>query len=158
MALLSKSCIYGIRAAILIAVKDDDDYVSIKDIASELNLSSHFLTKVLQLLTKKGILLSHQGPKGGVKFVKRTKNIKLIEIVGAIDGLGIFEECALGLRGCGALKPCPLHEQWSYYRQELKILFEKEDLAKLAENVKSAGLRLRTLDHIDLMELKKKKK
>lgn len=155
MALLSKSCIYGIRAAILIAVKDNSNYVSIKDIAKELNLSYHFLTKILQQLTNEGILQSLQGPNGGVKFVKEANEIKLIEIVVAIDGYEIFEGCALGLNGCGVLSPCPLHEQWSIYKEVLKKLFEVEDLQKLAENVKDAGLRLRTLDQIDILNMNK---
>lgn len=152
MALLSKSCMYGIRASILIAIKSKGKYVSIKTLAKELNLSAHFLTKILQELTQKGILESYQGPKGGVKFVKATEDIKLIEIVAAIDGYEIFEECALGLRGCGILSPCPLHNQWSIYKAELRQLFEQENLAKLADNVKEAGVRLRTLDKIDILK------
>jgi Rrf2 family protein len=149
---------YGIRASILIAIMSKDEFVSIKKLASELNLSAHFLTKILQQLTQKGILESYQGPKGGVKFIKKTEDIKLIEIVAAIDGYEIFEECALGLRGCGILSPCPLHDQWSVYKAELRQLFEEENLAKLAENVKEAGVRLRTLDRIDILKFDKWKK
>ena len=158
MALLSKSCVYGIRAAILLAIKGKADYMSIKDIAEDLNLSAHFLTKILQQLTHEGLLLSHRGPKGGVKFSRPAREIKLIEIVAAIDGLELFEECALGLHGCGTATPCPLHEKWSEHKVVLRTLFETEDLEKLAFNVEDAGLRLRTLSQQDILEFNKNKK
>lgn len=157
MALLSKSCVYGIRAAILMAIKGNKDFISIKNIAEDLNLSAHFLTKILQQLTQEGLLLSHRGPKGGVKFRKQTKNIKLIEIVAAIDGLELFEECALGLYGCGKTTPCPLHDKWAEHKIVLRSLFENESLEKLANNVKDAGLRLRTLSQQDIFEVNKSK-
>jgi Rrf2 family protein len=132
--------------------------MSIKDIAEELNLSAHFLTKILQQLTHKGLLLSHRGPKGGVKFSRPAKEIRLIEIVAAIDGLELFEECALGLHGCGTATPCPLHEKWSEHKVVLRTLFETEDLEKLADNVQDAGLRLRTLSQLDILEFNRNKK
>ncbi|MFA7325815.1 MAG: Rrf2 family transcriptional regulator [Candidatus Kapaibacterium sp.] len=153
MALLSKSCVYGIRAAIYIASEADKGYISISQVAKELNLSSHFLTKILQELTSVNLLLSHKGPRGGVKFAKDTKKIKLIEIIGAIDGLELFTECALGLEGCGVYKPCPLHDSWTAHREALRNLFERENLYDLSENVKSAGLRLRTLNQQELLDL-----
>lgn len=157
MALLSKSCVYGIRAAILMAIKGNSNFLTIKDIADELNLSAHFLTKILQQLTLDGLLLSHRGPKGGVKFSRPAKDIKLIEIVAAIDGLELFEECALGLFGCGKSTPCPLHDKWAEHKVVLRSLFESKDLEKLANNVIDAGLRLRTLSQLDIMKIKKNK-
>lgn len=158
MALLSKSCVYGIRAAILMAIKGNADYMSIKDIANDLNLSAHFLTKILQQLTQEGLLISHRGPKGGVKFSRPSGEIKLIEIVAAIDGLELFEECALGLHGCGTATPCPLHEKWAEHKIVLRALFETETLEKLAENVLDSGLRLSTLSQLDIIEFNNAKK
>ena len=85
MALLSKSCVYGIRASIYIASEEENGFIPISQVAKELNLSPHFLTKILQELTNEDLLLSHKGPRGGVKFARDTSKIKLIEIIGAID-------------------------------------------------------------------------
>ena len=157
MALLSKSCVYGIRASIYIASEHENGYISISNVAKELNLSAHFLTKILQQLTSDNLLLSHKGPKGGVKFARDTKEIKLLEIIAAIDGMDLFDECALGLEGCGVYKPCPLHDSWTVHRNKLKELFHNESLYSLSENVKNAGLRLRTLNQQELLEFKSKK-
>ena len=108
-------------------------------------------------MTNEGLLLSHKGPKGGVKFSRDIYDIKLLEIIAAIDGMELFDECALGLEGCGVYKPCPLHDNWTVHRNKLKELFERESLGNLAENVKSAGLRLRTLNQDEILNIKKKK-
>ncbi|MDC1068767.1 Rrf2 family transcriptional regulator [Candidatus Kapabacteria bacterium] len=154
MALLSKSCIYGIRASIFVAIKyEEDKYLSIPQIANELQLSSHFLTKILQKLTIKEILLSYRGPNGGVKLKNNPEEVKLLEIIEAIDGLTLFEECALGLEGCGMYYPCPLHYSWSKHRESLMELFERETLKSLADSVNTAGFRLRTLDVANLTKV-----
>jgi Rrf2 family protein len=147
MALLSKACIYGIRASIYIAIEDGGNkFVPISKIAKELYLSSHFLTKILQELTKINLLESYKGPNGGVKLTKPAKDISLMEIVEAIDGTALFEECALGLEGCGHYYPCPLHYSWLEHREALKNLFITENLETLADSVKTAGFRLRAVD------------
>lgn len=147
MALLSKACIYGIRAAIYVAIEDGENkYIPISKIAKELYLSSHFLTKILQELTKKEILESYKGPNGGVKLIKPAKDVSLMEIVESIDGKELFEECALGLEGCGHYYPCPLHYSWVEHRESIKKLFMDENLYSLSESVKTAGFRLRAVD------------
>ena len=145
MALLSKSCVYGIRAAIYLAFDSEEEnasFIPISKIAKDLNISGHFLTKILQQLTSKDILNSFRGPRGGVKLNRPSSEIKLIEIVDAIDGLKIFEECALGLDGCGNYEPCPIHFQWSSQREQLKEVFETESLDKLSKNTKELGMRI----------------
>jgi hypothetical protein len=46
---ISKSCSYGIRSVVYLSGQPDDKYVSIRDISNDLNISYHFLTKILQI-------------------------------------------------------------------------------------------------------------
>ncbi|CAN0202088.1 unnamed protein product, partial [Chrysoparadoxa australica] len=48
--LLSKSCVYGLRASIYLASKSDEEFNSIKEMSDKLEISFHFLTKILQQL------------------------------------------------------------------------------------------------------------
>lgn len=140
--ILSKACIYGMRASLYLASREEQAYVSISKIGDELNLSSHFLTKILQQLTESNLLESLKGPKGGVRLKKPSEKIYLIDIVKAIDGLDILTECALGLPGCGDKKPCPVHEDWAEVRTELRGMLENNSLAELAGKGKSLNLRI----------------
>ena len=148
--IFSKSCIYGLRAAVFIALsQSSNSFVSIKQISDNLNISFHFLTKILQILTQKNLLVSFRGPKGGVKLSRPPDQITLKELVEAIDGPDIFESCVLGLPGCGDDAPCPLHEQWSTIRRSLNYAFENTTLEELAKNTQRFNLRLTDLNSND---------
>jgi len=140
--ILSKTCEYGIRAVVYVALTSKGKFVSIKEISDNLEISFHFLTKVLQILTQKNILKSYRGPNGGVTLACSADKISLLEIIYTIDGEKIFKDCILGLPGCGDLVPCPLHNQWEIDRELIKNNFAGLTLAQLAKNFLAADLRL----------------
>lgn len=140
--LLSKSCVYGLRASLFLASNQDRDYVSIREMSDKLNISFHFLTKILQQLSAAGLMESYKGPNGGVRLTKSGSKVNLFEIVAAIDGVELFTECALGLPGCGTAKPCPLHDKWAEARDGIRIMLEKTDLVELAKKGKKLNLRI----------------
>jgi len=140
--LLSKSCVYGIQAAIYVAAQGGKDYVPISQIAEHLNISFHFLTKVLQQFTQAGIMLSYRGPKGGVSLSKPASQYTLHDLIGAIDGTSIFTECMLGLPGCGHDEPCPVHEHWVELRLKFTSVAKKTTLSSLASKANELNVRL----------------
>lgn len=130
--MLSRSCEYGLVAAARLASMEEDSYVPIHELCDGLELSHHYLTKVLQVLTREGIMKSMRGPNGGVALNCRPCEVTLKDIVVAIDGPQLFETCVLGLPGCGEQKPCPLHEQWSTVRSCVHAAFEETTLDEVA--------------------------
>lgn len=140
--LLSKSCVYGLRAALYLAAKNDGEYHSLREMSEELNISFHFLTKILQQLTSDGLMESYKGPNGGVKLSEKGKKATLFDMVIAIDGPGLFTQCALGLPGCGSQEPCPLHESWIDTRASIENMLRRTTLIKIAEEGKAKHFRL----------------
>ncbi|OPZ71676.1 MAG: HTH-type transcriptional regulator IscR [bacterium ADurb.Bin478] len=139
---LSKSSHYTLRAALYIAQHPESGYISIKEITRQLDLSFHFTTKLLQRLTQSGLLLSCQGPMGGVRLARPPKTINLRQIVEAIEGPELFTGCLLGLNQCSNDHPCPVHRSWTGVRQQVTNLFEKTTLAQLVEPAQKNKLRL----------------
>jgi Rrf2 family protein len=142
--LFSKGCTYAIRASVLVTLKETNEqrkFIPIRELADELNLSFHFLTKIMQSLTEARILESFRGPNGGVGLAKPAKEISLLDIVAAIDGMSLFADCALGLPGCGDSTPCPLHESWAKRREELRKMLAKTSLASLARDIRNGSIR-----------------
>lgn len=135
--LLSNACEYGIRAAIYMAVKTNGSYISVGKMSKDLDISFHFLTKTLQILTRKGLLKSYRGPTGGLGFAKDPAEIKLMEIVEAIDGDEVFTDCIIGLPGCSDENPCPLHDSWKVQRSEIFETFTGTSLQIVAERVRN---------------------
>lgn len=131
--MLSKSCEYGLRATLYLANLNREGYVSIGTISEELDISFPFLTKIFQKLNDADLLDSRRGPKGGVALTKSPDEIALYDIVVSIDGDELFEECVLGLPGCGDAEPCPLHNQWADQRDKIETTFRETTLAELPE-------------------------
>jgi len=143
--LLSQSCMYGIRAALLVSLKSEKDKVSfipIRQIAEELDVSFHFLTKILQILTQTKIMESYKGPNGGIRLANPSDKLYLIDIIEAIDGKDVFNSCLLGLPGCDDKAPCPLHMEWKKYNGQIKSVFQETSLAKLAKDTSKFTFRL----------------
>lgn len=140
--LLTKSCIYGLRASLYLASDQDGDYISIKNLSEKLDISFHFLTKILQQLTAADLLESHKGPKGGVRLSRPSDRITLFDIIVAIDGIDLFTECVLGLPGCGTEKPCPMHELWADKREDIKKIMQTTTIRQMAQKGKDQKLRI----------------
>ena len=140
--LLSRGCEYGLRAAIYVARQDRASYVPIREISGDLEISFHFLTKVLQQLNEAKIIESFRGPRGGVRLARSASEITLKDIVLAVDGPSLFTECVLGLPGCGNQVPCPLHEDWSEQRDRLEELLRSTTLAQTTLAIVAGGLRI----------------
>lgn len=140
---LSKACTYGILASLYVTrqMSGSKDYVSIGRMSEELNISFHFLTKILQQLTSAGILSSMKGPKGGVMLKRAPSEISLVDIVVAIDGMELFTGCLLGLPGCGEQKACPVHDEWAEIRAGLFHTFRGKSLADTAQRIDDLNLR-----------------
>lgn len=144
--LLSKTGDYGLRAALYIASCSTEEFISIREISKKLNISFHFLTKILQKLTEKKLMISFRGPKGGVKLSQPPHTITLLDIVLALEGPNFFEKCILGLEQCSTDHPCPLHQQWVPLRKQLIELFETNTLATFISGFEKKQFRLRLDD------------
>lgn len=133
MKVLSKASIYAIRAMIFMACSVEEGYISIKEMSEKLDISFHFLTKLLQELTREGYLLSYRGPTGGVLLNREPRHIIIKDVIHIFEGKDYFKTCLLGLPGCGLEEPCPVHDFWSKIREEMKEKFETTTLADLKQ-------------------------
>lgn len=135
--MFSKSCEYGIRASIYIAKQSiQDRKVNQMEIAKSIDSPVAFTAKILQKLTKVNIIRSAKGPTGGFFLNEEDLNkVKLWDVIVAIDGNSLLEDCSLGLRKCNAFKPCPLHNSFVKIRADIRETLEGTSLRFLAEEV-----------------------
>jgi Rrf2 family protein len=131
--IFSKSCELGLQAVLFLSIKKEKVIFKAEDVSKELKVPKEFVSKVLQLLTNSGIVGSKKGKSGGFYLAKSPANIRLIDIVEAIDGLDVFNSCVLGFPGCSSEKPCPLHDKWGKLRDEAYKMLSEETLEQLKE-------------------------
>lgn len=131
--IFSKKCEYGLQAVLYLAAVRNDEVLRVDVIASELNIPKEFVSKILQSLRENGIIESRKGKAGGFTLAKPPEQIKLIDIVEAIDGLGIFNSCVLGFPKCSPEHPCPVHDTWGKLRTDAYNMLSSETLDKFRE-------------------------
>ncbi|TDE44844.1 Rrf2 family transcriptional regulator [Flavobacterium rhamnosiphilum] len=143
--MFSKTCEYGIRATIFIASESyQNNRVGLRDIAKKIDSPEAFTAKILQILSKDNIIHSIKGVGGGFEIPKETMNqIKLSQIVTALDGNRVFTGCGLGLSHCSEDHPCPVHDKFKAIRNELAFMLENTNLEELAMGIKSGDTFLR---------------
>lgn len=129
--MFSKTCEYAIRAMIFIAQKSADGIkIGIKDISKGIDSPEHFIAKILQDLSRKGLVQSTKGPNGGFFLDESSKKNTLADIVKAVDGDKLFTGCGLGLKNCSEKKPCPLHDQFKIIRQKMHDMLQSATVAE----------------------------
>jgi Rrf2 family transcriptional regulator, iron-sulfur cluster assembly transcription factor len=129
--IFSRPCEYAIRALTSLAVAPGGA-ARAEEIAQAEGIPLPILSKVLQDLVRKGLLVSRRGPGGGFRLARRLDLITLRDVVAAIDGLDPFYVCVTGLPGCFDETPCPLHDMWKEMRAGLMESFEKTTLDTMA--------------------------
>jgi Rrf2 family transcriptional regulator, iron-sulfur cluster assembly transcription factor len=139
--MFSKSCEYAIRAMIYIAGQSIKGIrVGLRDIAHEIDSPLAFTAKILQQLSRNGILQSVKGPTGGFTIdLSRMQQISLGEIVKAIDGERIFKTCGLGLKNCSEKQPCPVHEKFKTIRGDLCRMLDSTSVYELTLGLKDGS-------------------
>lgn len=134
--MFSKACTYSIRAMIFIVTRTaDGSRVGIKDIARQTDSPEPFVAKVLQTLSKRGIVSSAKGPNGGFYVSPDAKRIPLIDIVTAVDGDALFLSCGLGIKNCSESKPCPIHYEYKAIRDEIRNMLATNTVQDLASGL-----------------------
>ncbi|HPM31730.1 MAG TPA: Rrf2 family transcriptional regulator [Chryseolinea sp.] len=131
--MFSKACEYAIRAALYISVKSiDGSKLGIKEIAKEIDSPEHFTAKILQTLSREGVISSIKGPNGGFFLDPKSKPIPLNAIVKAIDGDDILNSCSLGLKQCSDKFPCPIHNEIKVYKEKIRDIMKEKTLQHLS--------------------------
>jgi Rrf2 family protein len=134
--MFSKACEYAIRASLYISMKSiDGSKLGIKEIAKEIDSPIHFTAKILQSLSREGIISSVKGPNGGFYLDPKSKPIVFNAIVKAIDGDNILHSCSLGLKECSDKFPCPIHQDIKTYKARLRKIMKEKTVQQLAHDL-----------------------
>jgi Rrf2 family transcriptional regulator, iron-sulfur cluster assembly transcription factor len=134
--LFSRQCEYALQAILYIAKKREGTPVSIKELSNKLEIPYHYLGKILQSLTKKGLMTSNKGRNGGFALSTPIEKITLTDIISAVDGPTVQNGCIMGFYECSEENPCALHDEWVQLRKGLFLLLGEKSIPQIAEGMK----------------------
>ena len=92
----SRSAEYAIRSCVYLARVPDGKFAMARNIAEAEQIPAHFLAKILQELTRKGLLRSNKGPSGGFSLRLPANKITLLDLVETLDGHTLAEAADQG--------------------------------------------------------------
>jgi Rrf2 family protein len=134
--MFSKTVEYAIRAVLFVAQKSEHgNKVGIKEISKGIDAPEHFLAKILQDLSRKGLIQSVKGPNGGFYIDEASKKNTLADIVKSIDGDKLFTGCGLGLNICSEKNPCPLHDEFKVIRKKIGQMLESATVGEFNDEL-----------------------
>jgi len=134
--IFSRQCEYALQAVLYLALYSKNELTSIRELTTKLDIPYHFVAKILQDLTRKGLLISHKGPSGGFSLGKSANEITMLDIVEAIDGTAFMENCVFGFPECDSKKPCSVHNQWNSIRDNIHKMLATKNILEMAEATK----------------------
>jgi Rrf2 family protein len=103
---------YGTRLILELALNYDQGPVFLKDISNSQEISLKYLGQIVIKLKSAGIVSSTRGAHGGYYLTKHPENIRLSEIIEALDGPFILVECINDPQKCSRYEGCVARIFW----------------------------------------------
>lgn len=131
----TKATEYALKSLSCMVNQPEKDFFGVKEIAETLQVSSSYLAKILQKLTRSGVLRSITGPGGGFGLLEDSGMIPISRILEIMDDSDFRERCMLGWSECGDANPCPFHDIWKTTRHSLLDRLNSLYVKDLSDNI-----------------------
>lgn len=138
--LYRRSAQLALQALFFLAFEHSPRPRLVRDIATALGVQAPYLTKIFQQLQRVGLVRTVRGPRGGVRLQRPADQIKVWDVISALEPVDTFEECLLGLTRCSDRNPCPLHNLWAPIRAQLLAMLQTKNVLELAEESRRGNL------------------
>src|SRR5512139_4154277 len=116
---ITRQADYAVRAVIYLAKLGPDRRAATSQIAQEQRIPPSFLAKIVSQLSVAGLLQTSRGARGRVSLARPAEAISLLDVVEAIDGPILLNECVADHSACSFGSSCPIKPVWCDAQQEL---------------------------------------
>lgn len=144
MLQLTRDGEYAVRAVIYLAAQPGDKLSLISEIAEAQDVPRSYLSKIMQQLSKAGLVKSRRGAKGGFELARPAEEITLRETIEAIEGPINLNICLIRPGECPRDNTCPVHPVWKEAQKKLFEVLDGKTMADLVEDAvvleKKAGI------------------
>jgi Rrf2 family protein len=130
--MISKTGIYGIRAMLALARLPEGEFAGAPRIAELVDVPPSYLSKLLQILARAGLVRSHRGVAGGFRLARDPAAISLYDIVAPLEPIERWSGCFLGNSECSEEHACAIHDRWKRVQQGYLGMLRRSKLSELA--------------------------
>jgi Rrf2 family protein len=89
--LYRRSAQLAVEVVLFLALEPEGTSRRVRDLATELGVPATYLAKIVQALTRLGLLRALRGPRGGVQLARPAREIRLRDVLSAVEPVGEFE-------------------------------------------------------------------
>ncbi len=105
---ITRQADYAMRAVAYLSILGADQRAATSQIAEEQQIPPSFLAKIVSQLSVAGLLQTSRGARGGVSLARNPEEISFLEVVEAIDGPILLNECVADGSTCNFGESCAL--------------------------------------------------
>ena len=131
MLRLSKKADYALIAMTHLTLKSGSS--SAREIAEQFDIPIELMAKVLQRLTRRGLLASQQGTRGGYQLAKAASAISIADVIHAIDGPVAVTACSAHAERCGQFAKCNVRDPLWKIREIIVSALRATTVSELAQ-------------------------
>ncbi len=142
--LLSQSAEYALRAVLYIA--QEDMRLSAETVARTLDIPRNYLSKILHMLVREGVLESGRGRLGGFALALPAEELTLGRVVGPFEDHARRRVCLLEQASCSDAQPCEAHAQWRMLSGQVSSFFNDTTVSALLTSERRCAIGLDVLN------------
>jgi Rrf2 family protein len=116
-----------------------DRWVLANEIAEHTNVAPPYLSRILHMLAKAGLVKAKRGYRGGFCLARQSTEIAVLDIVSAVEHQPRVQRCLLGLVECSDHTACPVHLMWKTARSQIEASLACLTLDQVANAVSMRG-------------------
>jgi Rrf2 family protein len=117
---LSRAAEYAVRCMLYLSVAGKGVLVSRRTVAGEMDIPEQFLGKIVQQLSRAGLIEIIQGAKGGFRLTVLPADLTLLTVIEAVIGEIFLNDCVLRPESCDRSPACKVHVVWENVRNQLR--------------------------------------
>lgn len=131
--LYSKTAKYAVLALAEVALCPPEHPVSTRQVAASSSVPYPLLAKIVGQLRRANLVHAARGKHGGILLARPAKDITVQDVVIALDGPEVLNDCPLFLTPCNCNRECSLHPLWNPARDAVVKFFEGTTLQDIAD-------------------------
>ncbi|MCH7489018.1 MAG: Rrf2 family transcriptional regulator [Chloroflexi bacterium] len=124
---------YGVRALVELAHHYGEGPVQSATIASRQEVPEPYLDQLLTTLRRAGFIRSVRGPQGGHALIREPGEVKLSEVMEALEGSLAPIACVDDPESCTKSGGCVQRDVWEQVRDATRAILENVTIGDLAE-------------------------
>ena len=129
--MITRTGIHAVRAMVALAQLPAGAYAGAARIAREIGAPPNYLSKLLQTLSREGLVRSQKGLGGGFCLARSPRRITLFDVVEPLEHVSRWSGCILGRAACSDANPCAIHERWKKVRSAYLDMLQRTTVADL---------------------------